>query len=132
MDRRTFVKHSLATVSGSALGAGLGMRNSFGMGRGNYAGQPPIKYFQNKIPGFDVPPYRGERYEDMIPDTLDIASRAELGVGVLTNIADPKLDYEVYWIAQWDRNPAVMVHNNADWVQSVEGLDLAKEIYAEG
>jgi hypothetical protein len=68
----------------------------------------------------------------MIPDTLDIASRAELGVGVLTNIADPKLDYEVYWIAQWDRNPAVMVHNNADWVQSVEGLDLAKEIYAEG
>ena len=122
MDRRTFVKHSLAAVSGSALGSSLGMRNSLGMGTGNYAGQPPIKYFQTDVPAFDIPPYRGERYEDTIPDTLDIASRAELGVRVLTNSADPKLDYEVYWIAQWDRNPAVMVHNNADWVQSVEGL----------
>lgn len=122
MDRRTFVRNSLATLGGSALGAGFGAGRPSAPGGGNYPGQPPIKYFQDAVPAFEIPAYRGERYEDEIPDTLDIATRAELGVRVLTNIADPKLDYEVYWISQWDRNPAVMIHNNADWVQSVEGL----------
>ena len=121
MDRRTFLKNSIVTFGGSAWSTGAGSHSSLALG-GNYPGKPPIQYLRTAVPAFEVPAYRGQRYEDEIPDTLDLATRAELGVRVLTNIADPKLDYQVYWIAQWDRNPAVMVHLFSDWVQSVEGL----------
>ena len=122
MNRRTFVKQSTVTLAGSALGGALGLSTTRLIAGGNYPGHPPIKYFRTDLPEFEIPAYRGARYEDSIPDTLDIAARAELGVRVLTNIADPKLDYEVYWIAEWDRNPAIMAHKFSDWVQSVEGL----------
>ena len=82
MDRRTFVRNSLATLGGSTFGAGLGIHRVMAMGGGNYAGQPPIKYFRDTVPAFTIPPYQGQRYGDEIPDTLDIASRDELGVRV--------------------------------------------------
>jgi hypothetical protein len=37
-----------------------------------------------EIPAFEIPPYKGERYEDQVPDTLDIAERANLMVRALS------------------------------------------------
>jgi hypothetical protein len=81
-----------------------------------------IEYPREKIPSFENPPSRGQRYKDRVPDTLDIAERAELAVHVMTSVADPKADYEIYGWAWWFRNPPVMNHDHSDWVQSVEGL----------
>jgi hypothetical protein len=83
---------------------------------------PPIDYPNKYIPAFEVPTYLGERYEDTIPDTLDIAGRSELAINALTAITDPDAEYEVYWQTELFRNPAVMMHDHNDWVQSVEGF----------
>ena len=35
-----------------------------------------IEYISPEIPQFEVTEYKGERYETMVPDTLDLAERA--------------------------------------------------------
>ena len=45
-----------------------------------------IQYARQQIPEFEIPSYRGASYEDRVPDTLDLAHRAELGVNVLTYV----------------------------------------------
>ena len=32
----------------------------------------PILYIRGEIPRFDVPRYEGERYQALVPDTLDL------------------------------------------------------------
>lgn len=81
-----------------------------------------IGYIRDHVPSFEVPPYRGQLYSDRIPDTLDIAERAKLGVHALTSITDPTMDYEIYWSCNFFRNPVRMQHNFNDWVQNQEGL----------
>ena len=122
VDRRDFVRGSLLILGSSVLPAGLESCRSSQMTSPGASTKLKIEYPQKNVPPLEIPPYRGQRYEDRVPDTLDIASRAELGVHVLTSIADPNADCEVYWLAQWDRNPVVMLHDFNDWVQSVEGL----------
>jgi hypothetical protein len=93
----------------------------------NGAGTPPaenwkIEYIREKIPEFDISPYRGARYEDRVPDTLDIAERAKLGINCLTGITDPKADCEIFVAVDFFRNPPVMGHEFGDWCQNVEGM----------
>lgn len=71
----------------------------------------PIGYINNKIPEFELPAYEGERYEAMVPDTLDIAERARLAVHGLTEPTNPLADYEVYWIVFFRTNPPSMMQN---------------------
>jgi hypothetical protein len=81
-----------------------------------------IRYIRDKAPEFHIPPYSGTRYEDTVPDTLDLAERAKLGVHMLTAIADPRAGYEIYWAANFLRNPPVMSHDANDSVLNVEGM----------
>ena len=130
MNRRSFSRMSLGALGGWWLAIkGLGQQQSnppagsgeapADAGQKNYV----IRYVRDSAPEFQIPPYRGERYEDTVPDTLDIAERAKLGVHVLTAITDPRADYEVYWWAEFDRNPATMLHDGDDWgAQNVEGF----------
>ena len=37
----------------------------------------------------------GESYEALVPDTFDIAERADYGIQCMTNLADPEADYEM-------------------------------------
>ena len=80
-----------------------------------------IRYIRDSAPEFHIPPYRGERYEDTVPDTLDIAERAKLGIHLLTAITDPRAGYEIYWSANFLRNPPIMSHDFNDWVQNSQG-----------
>ena len=114
MDRREFVKDSLMMVGGALL--------PMNVARAYPAENWKIEYIREKIPEFEIPPYRGARYEDRVPDTLDIAERAKLGINCLTGITDPKADYEIFWYANFFRNPPVMVHDFSDWCQNVEGM----------
>ena len=49
-----------------------------------------IDYIQQETPEFAMPPYDGERYEALVPDTLDLQERAALVVNVLTESTDPR------------------------------------------
>lgn len=122
MNRRDFVKDSLLLVGGSALASQPPSRQHYASASPTPTTGLAIDYPQKNIPPIQAPACRGEWYEDSIPDTLDIAGRAELAIHALTSITDPNADYEVYWETQLFRNPPVMMHDHNDWVQSVEGF----------
>ena len=43
---------------------------------GDWKAGDPIGYVRSEIPDFELPPYGGERYEALVPDTLDLQERA--------------------------------------------------------
>ena len=91
----------------------------------------PIGYISNEIPKFDPPNYEGERYERMVPDTLDVAERADYAIHFLTNVVDPDADYEIYFSVALNCNPAVMWHDmNGANIQPkfMEALPLLRSI----
>ena len=116
MNRRSFSRISLGALGGWWLAIkGLGQQQnppanptdisvSYGKvpadaGQRNWV----IRYIRDRAPEFHIPPYRGERYKDTVPDTLDLAERAKLGVHLLTAIADPRAGYEIYSAANFLR-----------------------------
>ena len=47
---------------------------------------------QPEIPAFEVPPFEGERYGTMAPDTLDLAERAQWAMHAMTENPEPAAD----------------------------------------
>jgi hypothetical protein len=117
MDRRKFLKNSLKTCSALALPAVTPAVDA-----APAASKLKIHYLREDIPHFEIPPYRGKSYEDKVPDTLDLAETLKLGIHGLTGIADANADNEIYWLADFFRNPPVVAHDFSDWVQIQEGL----------
>jgi hypothetical protein len=124
MDRRRFVKSSLLTVGSLSLPPGLEAAPPGGKGPGGSTQNNKfgIEYIRKEIPHIEIPPYRGASYEDTVPDTLDIAERAKLGINCLTGITDDRADCEIFIGADFHRNPPVLSHDFNDWCQNVEGL----------
>jgi hypothetical protein len=122
MERRKFTQGLLA-----AAGAGLFPRFLSGSGPGMWAAnvRSGTTYIREAAPRFEIPPYRGQRYMDNVPDTLDLAERAKLAINALTSITDPAADSEVFWFGNFYRNPPVLMHDFNDWVQLAEGLQEA-------
>ena len=89
-----------------------------------------IGYVRAEIPEFAVPAYEGERYEVMVPDTLDLQDRAALAVNGLTGPTNPLADYEMYFGVHFDTNPSVMSHGYADHctMKFMEALPLMRII----
>jgi len=96
----------------------------------NWKAGDPIKYMRDQAPEFTIAPYEGERYEAMVPDTLDLQERAALAVNVLTGSTDPEADYEIYWLVDLRRNPLLMQHDFSDHCQCkfLEALPLMRII----
>ena len=91
----------------------------------------PIGYIERDVPKFSLPSYEGERYERMVPDTLDVAERADYAIHFLTNVVDPDADYEIYFSVALNCNPAVMWHDmNGANIQPkfMEALPLLRSI----
>ena len=76
----------------------------------NWKPGDPVGYIRPEIPEFDLPPYRGQRYEALVPDTLDLAERARLAIHGLTEPTDPQADYEVFWHVLFRCHPPMMRH----------------------
>jgi hypothetical protein len=55
-----------------------------------------------------VPARLGTYYEATVPDTLDLAERARLGLRYFNNITETSLNYEMYFGAHFDDHPASM------------------------
>ena len=83
---------------------------------GNWKPGDPIGYISPQIPECEIPPYRGERYEAMVPDTLDLAERARLAIHAMTENPNPQADFEPYWRVSWSPVPIM----EADFAQSFE------------
>ncbi len=72
-------------------------------------------YIRAEKPSVRIPPYLGDRYEDTVPDTLELAEMARLAINGLTGPLDPAAGEELYFEANWCRNPPVMTHDFSDW-----------------
>ena len=129
MNRRKFVKQSIAAVGASLLPQAVtpvaARADEAAAAPPLTAGKINIQYIRQDIPHFEIPAYRGRRYEDTVPDTLDLAERGKLCVHALTSITDPNADMEVYWLASFGRNPPVMQHDFSDWVATAEAMKEA-------
>src|SRR5207247_1394108 len=74
----------------------------------------PIVYKKAKAPDFNIPAYEGDRYESILPDTLDLAERAEWALNALTETTDPRANYEIYGGVNYYKSPAWMQHDFSD------------------
>jgi hypothetical protein len=66
-------------------------------GESTVAGRPK-EWITPAAPPVAIAPYRGTRYEALVPDTLDVAEMARLAIGGLTGPLDPADDYSLYWV----------------------------------
>ena len=90
-----------------------------------------IKYINPEPPQVELPAYSGERYEMLVPDTLELQDMAALGVNGLTGPTDPEADYEIYWRAAFNAGPqAIMWHVDVSDIgclgQFLESLPLMR------
>lgn len=76
-----------------------------------------IKYINPNAPAANAPTFKGKYYEDFVPDTLDIAQRAELAISAMTNATNPAADYEMYFYLTVFRNPPVIMQDFSSWCQ---------------
>ena len=56
----------------------------------------------------------GKSYEAEVPDTLDLAHRAELAMHGITGTVDPNDDYLMWFALVWQTNPPYMKHSGCD------------------
>jgi hypothetical protein len=54
---------------------------------------------------------KGQRYEAVVPDTLDLADRAAKAINGLTGTLDPQRDYEIYFRVYLNAQPAYLFHD---------------------
>jgi len=71
---------------------------------------------------------KGERYESLVPDTLDLQERAELAINALTRCTNPENNYSVYFYGDIHRNPPVLFRQESLYGKFMEGLVLMRII----
>jgi len=90
------------------------------------AGEPPtaaprrnrdIQYVNPDLPSFRPLKVQGVRYQDRVPDTLDLAERAALAVHALTATTDPDFNADIYFWVFFGARPPIMVHDFSDWCE---------------
>ena len=93
-----------------------------------------IKYMNPVVPTVERPEYKGQRYQALVPDTLELAERAALAVNGMTNPTDPEADYEIYWQAAFLNNPPYMIQtfNDHCQVKYHEALPLMRLVSGSG
>jgi len=76
-----------------------------------------------------VKPVQGKTYEDMVPDTTDIAEMSRLAINALTCGTDRLQDHELYF-SVYLGNPLRMAHNFSDWCtpKYMEALALLRVV----
>jgi len=88
-----------------------------------------IGYIRPSATLLAVKPIQGKRYEDLVPDTTDIAEMSKLAINVLTCGTDRQQDYEQYF-SVYMGNPLRMAHNFSDWCtpKYMEALALLRVV----
>lgn len=76
--------------------------------------QASIVYINENAPICEPLSFPGERYEALIPATLDPAERARLSVNYFTEVVNPNMEYQSYNMIELMADPPVMWHNMGD------------------
>jgi parallel beta-helix repeat protein len=71
---------------------------------------------------------KGERYEAVVPDTLDLQERAKLAINGMTRCTNPEAGYATYLFVDLFRNPPVMFGQDPLYGKFMEGLMLMRMI----
>lgn len=72
---------------------------------------PRIGYVRKEIPPIKAPACSGKHYEAMVPETLDLARRADLAINAITECTDAAYDHEVYINCYINRDPPLLTHS---------------------
>jgi len=109
---RPFCSLSVAILLAGSAGPGLcqGVGSSKSAAANVAAWKTAIAKKEQAISKRFVRPPEGKRYEAMVPDTLDLAYRAELAINCLTGALDPERGYELYLGVHFANNPPFMHH----------------------
>ena len=78
---------------------------------------PSIGYINPQLPEFELPSIHGLRYSARVPNTLDLAERAELAVRGATVSTDPLMNAEMYAYISFGAKPPMMIHDLNDWCE---------------
>ena len=65
----------------------------------------------HKQPSIEDSHNQGDSYEVHIPDTLDLADRADLAINAMTRMLDPERQYELYMTTDIFQQPPILVHD---------------------
>ena len=58
--------------------------------------------------------YAGRRYEALVPDTLDLAKRAELAISGIGGTIDPGPNRDMFFLVRYTCKTPYMAHHAAD------------------
>jgi hypothetical protein len=88
-----------------------------------------IGYVRPDATPLGIKPVQGKTYEDLVPDTTDIAEMSKLAINVLTCGNNRRQDYEQYF-SVYMGNPLRMAHNFSDWCtpKYIEALALLRVV----
>jgi len=78
-------------------------------------GAPLQANTDHAAPTKNDPPYGGERYQDTVPDTLDLVERGELALDGMCNTVDPDNEALMYFEVHFCHQPPMMRHRGCDW-----------------
>jgi len=102
LSRRGFLQ---ATVAGGALACGLARGSEQATGVAT-AAKPPTSRITS--------PYPGTTYEAVVPDTLDLAERAELALHGIAGTSDANDDFLMWFEVFWCNRPPYLKHSGCD------------------
>ena len=68
----------------------------------------------SNAPELDMAAYAGERYQAVVPDTLDLAERAELAINAIGGTIDPAMHYQMFFRVMYACKPPYLQHHSAD------------------
>lgn len=75
--------------------------------RGKETGEKRPLDYKNSV-------YAGKRYMAVVPDTLDLAERAELAINGIGGTIDPAMHYTQFFLVRYASKPPYMQHHGAD------------------
>jgi hypothetical protein len=128
MERRRFLQQLATAGAVSAFPRSMPGQAVKSPSQGSHAPEK-LGYFRAEVPSFQIAPYSGDHYIDVVPDTYDIAERASLALSALTRLTDPAIDYEQYFLSVFYKNPPVLRHESSDpFASSQEAISTTTSI----
>ena len=83
----------------------------------------PAAFASEMTDGPIIAPPKGEFYETLAPETLDLAQRGHLALNAVTGAVSPELDYEFHWIQNLIP-PGVTNHSHQWFDLNPRGLEI--------
>lgn len=90
------------------------LRQQFAASSSSETTSSGIGFIRDSVPAVELPHVKGVFYEDHVPNTLDLAERAKFALQSLTGLTDPVVNYDVFFLAIFYRNPPVLQHSSSD------------------